>query len=63
MRSTEDENMDRRLIVSIPKSEPPLEDSFVFPADNGGLRRRVGKPEKEAKGAVPKNRRPSYTII
>ncbi len=62
--SADDQRNDkRRLIVPIPKSEPPLEESFIFPADNDGLKRRATKRDKETKDAVPKNKRTSVTII
>ncbi len=53
----------RRLIVPIPKTEPPLEESFVFPAENGGGRRRAVKRDKETKGTIPKNKRSAFTIF
>ena len=52
----------RRLIVPIPKTEPPLEESFVFPAENGG-RRRAANRDKETKGTIPKNKRTTIAIF
>jgi hypothetical protein len=53
---------DRSVIFPIPKGEPPLESSYVFPAEvSGGLGGRGDK--KKASKSVSKNRQPSFAII
>ena len=56
-------NKPRRLIAPIPKTEPPLEESFVFPAETGGWRRRGVKRDKETKGSISKNKRTTIAIF
>lgn len=54
----------KRLVVDFPKSEPPLESSFVFPGDQNGVPRGRRKlEEKETEGSVSENRRAAFAIF